>query len=142
MSGLLSSPKRPRLARSVIVLALVLGTTLVAGQAAAADRAFVSPTGNLGCQITDRVDYAPNQVFCQSFNRPQVVRMGLNGRLRICRAERCLGNPAEDTPTLGYGRAITVGRFRCTMKTDGIRCRVRATGKGFLINRDTIRRIS
>lgn len=134
--------ERSGLARAGIVLVSVLGTALAAGQAAAADRAFVSPTGNLGCQITDRVDYAPNQVFCQSFNRPQVVRMGLNGRLRICRSERCLGNPAEDTPTLGYGRAITVGRFRCTMSTDGIRCRVRSSGKGFLINRDTIRRIA
>lgn len=109
--------------------------------ASAANRAFLTPSGNLGCQITDGAAGLPNEVFCQSDRRPQTVRMGLGGRLRICRGVACLGDPAEDTPTVGYGAIVTAGRFRCTVRTDGVRCRVRTTGRGFLINRDTIRRI-
>jgi len=39
-----------------------------------------------------------------------------------------------DTPTLGNGKQITVGRFRCSSASAGITCAVIQCGKGFLIN--------
>jgi hypothetical protein len=51
------------------------------------------------------------------------------------RANSCeVGNAGERTPTFGYGHAVTVGRFRCTVLRRGVRCVVTATGKGFLFS--------
>ena len=70
--------------------------------------------------------------------------MGVAGRLRICHGQRCLwgaGRAAEDVPRLGYGRQITVGRFRCQSRRSGVRRTVISLRKGFLINRDAIKRV-
>jgi len=67
--------------------------------------------------------------------------MTLAGRLKICRGIRCLGNAAVNTPTLGYGKLITVGRFRCRSLRSGIRCTVIQSGKGFLIDSKAVRRV-
>jgi hypothetical protein len=97
-----------------------------------AGAAFRSPTGNLSCQM------AASSVYCQSVKLPHSVRLALDGRLTICRGSHCLGNPAENAPTLVYGRQITVGRFRCLSQRVGVRCAVIQSGKGFLINRDGV----
>lgn len=72
--------------------------------------------------------------------------MDAGGRLTICRdrgtRNRCnLGNPGEGTPTLSYGKQITVGRFRCLSLQIGVRCTVIRSGKGFLISRAGVRRV-
>jgi hypothetical protein len=65
--------------------------------------------------------------------------MGLDGRLKICSGgtittTHCLGNAGEHTPTLAYGKQVTVGRFRCRSAQAGVTCIVIQSGKGFLIN--------
>ena len=112
----------------------------LAGAATAEARVawFLSPSGNLGCEVADH-DPRGAYAFCQSDRRPQTVRMAVTGRLRICRGERCLGDPPENTPTLAYGRQVRVGRFRCASEQAGIRCTVVATGRGFVIDRETVR---
>ena len=55
---------------------------------------------------------------------------------------RCnTGEHRGGTPTLAYGRQITVGRFRCLSLQIGVRCTVIQSGKGFLINRDGVTRV-
>jgi hypothetical protein len=53
----------------------------------------------------------------------------------------CQGNEPENAFTLAYGRSIRVGPFRCTSRTDGMRCVVIRTGRGFLINRAGVTRL-
>jgi hypothetical protein len=61
--------------------------------------------------------------------------------MTIKRGLPCLGNEPENAFTLRYGRSIRVGPFRCTSRTDGIRCVVIRTGRGFLINRAGVTRL-
>jgi hypothetical protein len=129
------------------------GTRLVAGawkQVTAGTpvkvASFYSPSRNLSCEMGDDPGVRGSYVYCQSLKRPHSVRMGLDGRLKICRGgtittTHCLGNAGENTPTLGYGRQITVGRFRCRSQQSGVRCTVIRSGKGFLINSTGVTRV-
>lgn len=101
---------------------------------------FYSPSHNLSCELADR-DVRGSYVYCQSVKLPHSVTMSLTGRLKICRGICCLGNAAVNTPTLGYGKQITVGRFRCRSLRSGIRCAVIRSGKGFLIDSKVVRRV-
>jgi hypothetical protein len=104
-------------------------------------RAFHSPSGNIECGLVD--DRTRAIVECWTFRPPQKVKLYPGGRLAICRGSeaRCkLGNAGE-LPTLGYGRQITVGRFRCLSRRSGVRCTVIQSRKGFLINRSGVRRV-
>lgn len=85
-------------------------------------------------------------VYCQSMAHPHSVKMGRDGRLKICRGgtlttTHCLGNAGEHTPVLAYGRHITLTHFRCASLQTGITCTVIATGKGFRIDRAGVRRV-
>jgi hypothetical protein len=105
---------------------------------------FYSPSRNLSCEIDD--GYASLvHAYCQSLNPPHSVHMGLDGRLAICSgtsaSTRCIGNPGEHTPILGYGKQVTVGRFRCRSEHAGVTCTVIQSGKGFLINSAWITRV-
>jgi hypothetical protein len=93
-------------------------------------------------------DSSFRSVDCQSFapTLSQTVKMNRSGRLAICQDRgthnRCnIGNPGEGTPTLGYGKRITVGRFRCLSLRSGMRCTVIQSGKGFLINSSGVTRV-
>jgi hypothetical protein len=61
------------------------------------------------------------------------------GHVTICRisaTQPCdAGDPGENDPTLGYGKHTSLGPFRCTSAHAGVTCVVRATGRGFRINR-------
>jgi hypothetical protein len=108
-------------------------------------RAFYSPSRNIFCGISD--DSRSRAAECQSRVPPQKAIVYADGRVTVCRnrtaANRCnLGNPGEGTPTLAYGRQLTVGRFRCESMQIGVRCTVIRSGRGFLINRDGVTRIS
>jgi hypothetical protein len=121
------------------------GTRLVAGpwkqvtKGEPFTRTFYSPSKNISCSLGDESDYVG--VSCTSFRAPQRVKMGAAGRLKICHGRRCLGCGCapEGVPTLGYGRQITVGRFRCLSLRSGVRCTVVSLKKGFLINRDDVK---
>jgi hypothetical protein len=107
---------------------------------------FYSPSGNLGCEMGDDPGTRGSYVYCQSSKHPHSVRMGLDGRLKICRGgtimtTHCLGNAGENTVTLGYGRQIIVGRFRCLSLRSGVKCTVIRSGKGFLIDSKAVRRV-
>lgn len=110
-------------------------------------KGFYSPSRNIACGMFD--DSSVRYVECQSRVPPQKARMDARGRVTICRDRTpnvnndCnLGDPGEGViPVLPYGKQITVGRFRCQSLQIGIRCTVIQSGKGFLINRDGVRRV-
>jgi hypothetical protein len=111
-------------------------------------RAFYSPSRNLFCDLVDRGNRGNRYagLTCTSSKPSRRVSMGLDGRLRICRGNGCIGNAGvvdvQPIPTLlAYGRQITVGRLRCLSQEIGIRCTVIQSGKGFLINRDGVSRV-
>ena len=119
------------------------GSSLVAGawKRIRTEADFYSPSRNLACEMDDYSGVIPGGVYCQSWKTPHNVRLRPNGTLRKCAGQRCLGNPGEHTPTLAYGRSITVGRFRCTSRRIGVECVVISSGKGFLIDSKGSRRV-
>ena len=123
------------------------GTTFVAGAwtqvKAAAKEAFAvfySPSRNLICTMGDDAQFVG--VGCQSYKPPHTASLTAAGRVKTCRGIRCIGDPG-DVPktTLGYGRQLTIGRFRCRSAPTGITCIVIRTGKGFLISRTGVTRV-
>jgi hypothetical protein len=127
------------------------GSRLVAGRFKRVGRApaktygsFYSPSRNIACEIHDSRGFV--DVYCQSVEHPHSVHMDRKGRLKIChggtlQTTHCLGDPGEDTPLLRYGSHVTVGRFRCRSREAGVTCVVVKTGKGFLIDRDRVKRV-
>jgi hypothetical protein len=107
-------------------------------------RGFYSPSKNIYCGMSD--NSVSRGADCYSYVPPQKAVLSPAGRVTICRdrgsRNRCnIGNPGEGTPTLRYGRQITVGRFRCRSQISGVRCTVIQSGKGFLINRAGVKRV-
>jgi hypothetical protein len=123
------------------------GTRLVAGpwkqvtKGEPVSRSFYTPSQNIWCSLGDSSDY--RGVSCASVKAPQSVKMDASGQLKICQGRRCLGCGCrpDGIPTLGYGKQITVGRFRCLSQSSGVTCKVIQSGKGFLISRAGIRRL-
>jgi hypothetical protein len=127
---------------AVVVAVAATGSTMSRKANAGTARAsyfFFSPTKNLSCEM----DYRPGAriTFCQSLKLPHAATMNRLGGVHVCRGERCLGNPPENTSVLPYGRSVTVGPFRCTSLTSGVRCVVIELRKGFLIDRVGVARI-
>ena len=109
---------------------------------------FYSPSRNLSCVMLDgsRTSSFRNGVNCQSVALPHAVSMGLDGQLKICHGLTACVYPhpgVSDIPkmVLGYGKQITVGRFRCLSQRSGVTCTVIQSGKGFLINSAGITRV-
>jgi len=88
-------------------------------------------------------------VNCQSVKAPpplyeQKATLDANGHDVFCHEHlgdnHCnLGNRGEDPiKTLGFGRHIAIGRFRCQVQRTGVKCTLRSSGKGFLISRSRL----
>jgi hypothetical protein len=109
---------------------------------------FYSPSRNLSSVMLDgsRTSSFRNSVHCQSVDLPHAVSMALDGQLKICHGLTACVYPypgVSDIPkmVLGYGKQITVGRFRCSSASAGITCVVIKSRKGFLINSAGITRV-
>jgi hypothetical protein len=100
---------------------------------------FLSPSGNISCEI-DNGYVGLHQVYCQTFSPPRSVTMFASGMLKKCSGDKCLGNPADGTPTLAYGTWTESGPFRCLSATDGVTCTT--SGRGFRISRSGITAVS
>lgn len=105
-------------------------TTLVPMQTAAGGE-FLSPSGNISCEI-DYHRAGLTQAYCQTITPARSATMDVAGRYTTCTGQQCLGNPGTGTPTLAYGTATGVGPFRCESATSGVTCT--AGGKGFQIS--------
>jgi hypothetical protein len=131
---------RGRLRGAVAALALAAPLTL-ASPAGAAVASFHSPSGNIQCEVGWKRAGVGTYAYCQTFRPPRSVSLRRTGTFTSCRGTGCLGDGPEDAFTLGYGRSVRVGGFRCTSRTNGITCIVRASGRGFRIARQGLVRI-
>jgi hypothetical protein len=95
--------------------------------------AFLSPSGNISCEINYQRAGLSDGTYCQIVSPPQSVHMDPSGVLAPCTGDSCLGNAAVGTPTLGYGQTIGKGPFTCRSEVSGVTCTV-ASGRGFTIS--------
>ncbi len=58
---------------------------------------------------------------------------GTDSTLTECTGVSCLSNAGVNTPTLAFGRSITLAPLTCASSTADIKCTL-ANGEGFLIS--------
>lgn len=101
------------------------------------DRAFVTPSGNVACEMT--VEHVECSVREHTWQPPGGPCRDEPARVEIwdgaVRAD-CGETGAEASSyLLTYGDEITVGRFRCESARSGVTCRHRRSGLGFTVSR-------
>ena len=116
----------------LIAVALALA---VPASASASRQTFRSPTGNITCEVSAG-GTSGTWVFCQSFRRPQSVRLSPEGEVAFCTTGRdCLrSRPLNPTMRLKYGASVRIGPFRCLSRRYMISCWVVSNRHGFSIN--------
>ena len=100
----------------------------------------------VSCAMYDGYGSSP-VALCEFFSNHTQTKATLrpNGSVVLCRTHkitsaRCeLGNAGEGSPTYRVGKTVTVGRFACTVESEGVNCVVSATGKGFLLGTKKLR---
>jgi hypothetical protein len=138
-----------RFAGSLTLIALALAVLISVPPSASAHRQAAQPESlefyaaqpgtryKLQCAI-----YAGlGEAFCTSFPpREGKATVDADGNVVLCRAPKgaenvCLvGNVGEGVRTLQTGQHVSVGTFRCSVLRSGVKCVVRASGKGFLFS--------
>jgi hypothetical protein len=123
-------------------LATAALVALPATAAALQQRFFLSPSGNISCELDYNPGAAsgglPTQAFCETFKPGRSVTMTPTGRLHICHGTSCLGDPPENAFTLKYGKTSSLGPFTCSSRKSGMSCRT-SSGPGFTISRTGIK---
>jgi hypothetical protein len=106
----------------------------------AAGGEFLSPSGNISCEVDYHRAGVPDLAYCETVNPARSVTMGVTGAYKACAGQQCESNAGESTPTLAYGAETGVGPFLCRSATTGVTCT--AGGKGFLISTSGITAVS
>lgn len=96
-----------------------------------------SPTGNITCWVSTG-DTSGKWVFCQSLQRPQSVRLSLEGDVAVCTGGDCLRSRPLNSMRLKYGSSARFGPLRCSSSRYAVSCLVVSNRRGFSINRHTI----
>jgi hypothetical protein len=130
------------------VAACLAGIAVALAGAAPAGAAtfFKSPSGNIGCAMQAKLG-----VRCDILKRdwrpppkPEScpgeygngVFVGPRGPgTYTCATDTVIGAGR----TLGYGRSVSRGRYRCTSRSSGIRCVNRRNDHGFKLSRQRVR---
>jgi hypothetical protein len=133
------------------VVGVVLGAALLCGAASGSisgQRFFFTPGPNgASCEVDVGIRGLPNAASCligpPKLSAAHAISVTLfpSGTVRVCHGLRCIGNAPEHTPTLLYGRSVSLGPFRCTSLRSGVRCLVVKLERGFLLGRHGVRRI-
>jgi hypothetical protein len=97
---------------------------------------FVSPSGNISCQV------GLTAAYCETGTPAQSVTMkGIDGTYTTCTGQQCLSNAGDGTPTLAYGTETGVGPFLCESAATGVTCTA-TNGRGFQISSSGITSVS
>lgn len=99
---------------------------------------FFSPSHNIVCSLSQ------SGVFCDIYSPlpGAMAEIAADGHVTIDR--RGAGNFGEGERgfhVLPYGSSATAGRFRCKSALAGVTCVVTATGKGFFLSRQSVKRV-
>jgi hypothetical protein len=98
---------------------------------------FASPSRNILCRLGDE-----DLATCLTVKPPRSVHMSRNGHLSLCRGTRCIGTGRfGGVPTLGYGENNAYAGYLCRSQRVGVTCTDTKSGKGFLINSASVRRV-
>jgi hypothetical protein len=121
--------------RSTLRLAACLAAAALAllpGTAAAAYRAFRSPSGKLGCAFYSGQD-TPRTVRCEwTDSNDRALTLTQTGRARRIKISDTVRDPKA--PVLAYGHSTSFGRLKCTSRRTGITCRSTSSGHGFMVS--------
>jgi hypothetical protein len=94
---------------------------------------FYSPSHRIDCEIDTGDPTSMDSVYCKTIEPARSVTLDDLGTVTTCAGETCLGDAAENTPTLGYGQTVTLGPFSCLSEKAGMTCTTTA-GRGFLMS--------
>jgi len=123
--------------RVLLLMTLVLVAAAWTPLSNATVKWFHSPSKNIACEVSvglPRGTYA----LCTTDKPPQRAVLKANGHTSVCVRIHCLSNMPVNSLKLAYGKSVRLGPFRCTSRSDGMRCIVVRTGRGFLISRETV----
>jgi hypothetical protein len=136
-------PLRRGLLCTAAVAATLFAGTAIPGPVATADSpmctqvgtfcGFYSPSHRIDCEIDTGDPARVDSVYCKTIEPARSVTLDDSGSVRTCAGETCLGDAAENTPTLEYGQTVTLGPFRCLSEKTGMTCTT-AAGRGFLVS--------
>jgi hypothetical protein len=98
----------------------------------AAGGEFVSPSGNISCEVDYHRARVPDAAYCETLTPSRSVTLSVTGTYTTCSGQQCQSNAGQGTPTLAYGTETGVGPFLCQSATTGVTCTT--GGKGFLIS--------
>lgn len=115
---------------------------LLSATAIGAPKYFQSPSGNIGCGISR--DGARCDVREHSWKappKPKSCRLDWGYGLTVGKSGKssffCAGDSVLGVgSTLPYGQSVRRGRFKCTSRTDGVRCVNVRNKHGFKLARD------
>ena len=100
-------------------------------------KTFRAPSGQILCAYFTPFEGAL-QIRCDLLflnDRAAVLRP--SGKGRLTRVTDVAGNPRSRT--LAYGTSRTFGIYTCTSRRSGLTCKVRRTGHGFTVSRQSQR---
>ena len=132
-----------------LIVSTVLAAGAWAGTAAAASRAFQSPSGNIVCSI-DGGASVRCEILKKDWSPPPKPRtcpldwggglvLGARGRPAIlCAGDTIQPPPRHPYRVLPYGRSIRSGSITCSSARTGMTC-VNVARHGFLLSRERYR---
>jgi hypothetical protein len=127
---------------AILPLALLLLLASATTANAAAKRAFfLSPTGNISCELHWKDPGTTSIAYCQTRTPARSATLRSGGRLKVCTGATCLGDPPSNAKTLAYGKSMRIGGFRCTSRMSGMTCVRTSTGRGFRISTSGVRKV-
>ncbi len=118
---------------------------------------FQSPSGNIGCSISDFGDgtgaascklhhhtwESSPQEICpgdgQEWGSDVILNRGTSACVGVVPSQIWLGQEYGTLPTLGYGQSHTLGTITCASEPSGVRCTDTKSGQFFQVSRDAYR---
>lgn len=147
-----------RIAIFTLAAAVLTGVMAPTAHAAASRIQFLSPSGNIGCQlgtaregafawckVNEHSWVAPQSDTCTRANVPGAIGEPGGDSLQLAEGQApCFGFVMSQLffsgqyapPTLSYGDRRSVGSITCTAERDGVSCADSKTGQSFQVSRE------
>jgi hypothetical protein len=150
-----------RIAMFTLAAAVMTGVMAPTAHAAASRIQFLSPTGDVGCQLGSTPEgafawckvnehswVAPQSDICPQANVPGAIGEPGGQNLQLAEGQApCFGFVMSQLffggqyapPTLSSGDRRSVGSITCTVETAGVICADSKTGRSFQVSREAYR---